>query len=161
MWKSRPRSRNFPTLLTSRAGTFNTWVMSLCSSWKEEDLFKHSENSLRKLKDASEMTGKRTLEILRDIQDNFPIRLLSPFNWTFTDGRESKFKSCSFWIRSQLQTGLTLGIAFWAFAQLLLLSINHCKERNWTRNQPQFICWISAVSSVLFWRTSEVFLVEA
>lgn len=85
------------------------------------------------LKDASETIGWEPEKFIL-FPDNFPIRLLSPFNWTFTDGRESKFKSCSFWIRSQLQTGLTLGIAFWAFAQLLLLSINHCKERNWTRN---------------------------
>lgn len=31
-------------------------------------------------------------------------------------------------------TGLTLGLVFWAFAQLLFLSVNHNKERNWTRN---------------------------
>lgn len=49
-----------------------------------------------KLKDASELTGRRALEIRRDLQDNFPIRLLRPFNWPFTNGREFKFKSFTF-----------------------------------------------------------------
>lgn len=33
-----------------------------------------------KLKDASEMIGKRALEIRRDLQDNFPTRLFRSFN---------------------------------------------------------------------------------
>lgn len=39
----------------------------------------------------------RALKIHRDFQDNFPTRLFRSFNWPFTNGREFKFKSFTFW----------------------------------------------------------------
>lgn len=47
---------------------------------------------LEKLKDASELIGWEP-EMFFLFSDNFPIRLLRSFNWPFSDGRESKFKS--------------------------------------------------------------------
>ena len=65
-----------------------------------------------KLKDASDVIRKRALEIRRDFKDNFPTRLLRPFDWPFTNGREFKFKKFCLLNLAPVATGLTLGLVF-------------------------------------------------
>ena len=121
--KSRPRSRNFPTFLTSRAGTFNTWVMSLCSSWKEEDLFKHFEKSLKNSKMLRNWSDE-SLKCSSFFQTIFRSVCLGLLIDLFQTAENPNLKV----LLPELgagATGLTLGLVFWAFAQLPFLSINH------------------------------------
>mgnify|MGYP006877864086 FL=1 len=92
-------------LSSVRSRTFNT-----VRSADEQHLRRaNSTQALRrifeKLKDASELIGWEPEKFIL-FSDNFPIRLFRSFNWPFTNGREFKFKSFTFWIWRRSQPAL-------------------------------------------------------